>query len=68
MQLEKCNWKNAKGKDIANKETWKAINTELKKHSVIAADKNLHKYGEKLEIELLKMEKQRKEEKNHGII
>ncbi|MEG2103076.1 MAG: RNase H family protein [Flavobacterium sp.] len=51
---EKCNWINAHGKPVKNEETWKVLNAELKKHSIIVADTKRTEYQEKMQLEIEK--------------
>ena len=51
---KKNNWVTAHKQPVANRETWKALDTELSKHSIIVADCKSHSFQEWMNKEITK--------------
>lgn len=60
QEWKKNQWKNAKGKEIANKEEWQKIAYLLGEHQIIIKSNEAHSYREWIKTETEKKEKERK--------
>ena len=51
---EKNGWKNAKGKEVANKDLWQQFRTELNKHTIVIFTRCEHEYKSWMQSEVRK--------------